>query len=183
MVANEWAQHLECLIRPAFIEQRPGLGGAGIGRQRAFGRRWRLNREQEKGGSSQRAAKAFEGRRHAGGCLLGEKRNGSRDYIRADNAGTKLSPIRNPASCSGKRPSCDSRTGRKFHAHGVTESRHRLHVRFTPPRQHPQLEARRFRLLPAAQETRSRREKWSASIGSRAPRTGQRRARASAHRP
>ena len=31
MVANEWAQHLERLIRPAFIEQRPGLGGAGIG--------------------------------------------------------------------------------------------------------------------------------------------------------
>ena len=80
------------------------------------------------------------------------KRNRSRDYIRADNAGTELSPIRNPASCSGKRPSCDSRTGRKFHAHGVTESRHGLHVRFTPPRQGPQLEARRFQACACGAE-------------------------------
>ena len=102
-------------------------------------------------------------------CLPGEKGTGTVDYIRVDSAGTGLSPIRNPAYCSGNRPSCDSRTGRKFHAPGVTESRRRLHVRFTPPRQHPQLETRRFRLVPAAQAYAVEREKWSTSISSQAP--------------
>ena len=116
--------------------------------QRTLGRYRRRNRKQEKGGSSQRAAKAFEDRRHWGMPAWG-KGNRAGDYIRADSAGTGLSPIRNPAYCSGNRPSCDSRTGRKFHAPGVTESRHRLLVRVTPPRQRPQLEARGFRLGPA----------------------------------
>ena len=76
MTAGERAQHLERLVRSASVEQRPGLRGSRVGGQCTLGRGRRLNREQKKGGSSQRAAKGFEGRRHSGIPAWGERAKG-----------------------------------------------------------------------------------------------------------
>ena len=78
MVAGERAQHLERLIRPISVEQCPGLRSSRVGGQRTLGRYRRGNHDEEKGGSSQRAAKAFEGRRHSGMPAWGEREQGWR---------------------------------------------------------------------------------------------------------